>query len=307
MNQYGGMKGLSTDSLLVQLWQETLQNLEDYRAGTIITLIDYSKAFQHCLRALKKKGTSPATLHLVATFLSNRTMTVKMGQTQSTPREVWGGCPQGTILGVFLFNTRVVKTYLKNYLLKNSSYMIRTNKTFLPRSHPKTRDEAPCWTDSPVALPGDRRTTRQSRRLDTTDGAYTPVPYERNTKTEAKWTYRLAALLRYIDDGFTLTRVNFENSFGMTVNGVLHRVKHAIQAQNIFHHLVRRAEEISMVVNSSKTAMICVSDALAYEANAFILDGDSNRIGCQPTMKALGMHFSSQPDMWAKLTVLKQR
>ena len=44
-NQYGGVRGLGTDSLLVQLWQEVLQNLEDYRAGTIITSIDYAKVF----------------------------------------------------------------------------------------------------------------------------------------------------------------------------------------------------------------------------------------------------------------------
>ena len=111
-NQYGGVRGLGTDSLLVQLWQEVLQNLEDYRAGTIITSIDYAKAFnrmsfQHCLAALHKKDASPATVHLISTFLTNRTMTVKVGGTQSTPREVWGGCPQGSILGVFLFNATI--------------------------------------------------------------------------------------------------------------------------------------------------------------------------------------------------------
>ena len=44
-NQYGGVRGLSTESLLVQFWQEVLENLEDYQAGTVITSIDYSKAF----------------------------------------------------------------------------------------------------------------------------------------------------------------------------------------------------------------------------------------------------------------------
>ena len=111
-NQYGGVRGLSTDSLLVQFWQEILQNLDDYRAGTVVTSIDYSKAFhrmsfQHCLNALKRKGASPSTVHLILTILKNRTMTVKVGETQSDPREVWGGCPQGSILGVFLFNATI--------------------------------------------------------------------------------------------------------------------------------------------------------------------------------------------------------
>ena len=85
----------------------------------------------------------------------------------------------------------------------------------------------------------------------------------------------------------------------MFVNGVRHRVKHAVQSQNIFRHLVRRAEEIGMVVNADKTSMICISDSQGYEADAFILDGDQNRIGCGTEFKALGLHFSNKPDMWA--------
>ena len=112
-NQYGGVKGMGTEHVLVQLWQEVLENLEDYRAGTTITSVDYSKAFnrmsfQECLKALAKKGASTqVVLRLVATFLSNRSMTVKIGDTHSTPRNITGGCPQGSILGVFLFNAMI--------------------------------------------------------------------------------------------------------------------------------------------------------------------------------------------------------
>ena len=113
-NQYGGVKGLGTDHVLAQLWQEVLENIEDYRAGTLITSIDYSKAFnrmsyQECLKALAKKGASTEVLRLIATFLTNRTMTVKVGNsTMSRPRQVTGGCPQGSILGVFLFNLSLI-------------------------------------------------------------------------------------------------------------------------------------------------------------------------------------------------------
>ena len=68
--------------------------------------------------------------------------------------------------------------------------------------------------------------------------------------------------LRFVDDGFALSKVNFENSYGFKVNSLQHRVKHVIQAQNIFQHLVRRAEAIGMKVNTGMTAMMCVSDAL---------------------------------------------
>ena len=103
--------------------------------------------------------------------------------------------------------------------------------------------------------------------------------------------------LRYIDDGFCLSNVNFENSFGFKINGQNIRVKHAVQAQNIFRHIVRNAESIGMVVNSNKTAMMCISGASNYEADAFILDAEQTRIGCTKSIKALGVRFSNKLDM----------
>ena len=86
----------------------------------------------------------------------------------------------------------------------------------------------------------------------------------------------MAAFFRFIDDGFCLSKINFENSIGFEVNEVFHRIKHAAQAQNVFRHVVRRAEELGMVVNSSKTAIISVS-AAEYNAEAYILDEDQGQ------------------------------
>ena len=44
-NRYRGVRGKSTDHILVQLWQNILKNLDGYRTGTVVTSIDYSKAF----------------------------------------------------------------------------------------------------------------------------------------------------------------------------------------------------------------------------------------------------------------------
>ena len=108
-NQYGGVKGCSVSHLLVDLWDTICWDLEDARAATLITAIDYAKAFnrlsfQHCLEAFARKGASTQTLALLATFLSNRTMSVRVSDAWSDPLPVYGGVPQGSILGVLLFN-----------------------------------------------------------------------------------------------------------------------------------------------------------------------------------------------------------
>ena len=93
----------------MNIWQKITEDLEDVRAATLITAIDYAKAFnrlsfQECLAAFARKGASTEVLQLISTFLTNRTMSVKIEQAWSDPLPVHGGVPQGSILGVFLFN-----------------------------------------------------------------------------------------------------------------------------------------------------------------------------------------------------------
>ena len=42
-NQFGGVKGTGTPHMLVAVWNDILENLEDYRAGAVLTSIDYAK------------------------------------------------------------------------------------------------------------------------------------------------------------------------------------------------------------------------------------------------------------------------
>ena len=111
-NQYGGVKGSGSEHFLVELWQQVLENLEDPRAASLLTSIDYSKAFNRlnyaaCLRSLKAKGASTESLRIIASFLTDRKMTVKVGNSFSTPRNVDSGAPQGSLLGVSLFNAYI--------------------------------------------------------------------------------------------------------------------------------------------------------------------------------------------------------
>ena len=111
-NQYGGVKGSGAPHLLIEVWQKICSDLEDCRAATLVTSIDFAKAFnrlsfQHCLASFAEHGASTQIIGLLATFLSNRSMTVRVQNEWSVPRQVHGGVPQGSILGVFLFNVAI--------------------------------------------------------------------------------------------------------------------------------------------------------------------------------------------------------
>ena len=90
------------------MWDEILTSLDDARAAVMMTAIDYAKAFnrlsfQHCLEAFARKGTSTELVRILANFLSNRTMSVKVNSTWSTPLPVYGGVPLFFFFFFFFF------------------------------------------------------------------------------------------------------------------------------------------------------------------------------------------------------------
>ena len=108
-NQYGGTKGCSTSHLLISVWQQILRDLEDCRAATVLTAIDYAKvfnrmSFQECLKLFARHGALTDLMQIIAAFFTGRKISVKVGNNWSVSREVDGGVPQGSILGVLLFN-----------------------------------------------------------------------------------------------------------------------------------------------------------------------------------------------------------
>ena len=82
--QYGGVKGSSTEHFLIDSWNEILSTIEKKDRAANLISIDFSKAFNRmnhyrCLEALTDLGAEEDTVDYVACFLHRRTMSVKVG------------------------------------------------------------------------------------------------------------------------------------------------------------------------------------------------------------------------------------
>ena len=84
------------------------------------------------------------------------------------------------------------------------------------------------------------------------------------------------------------------------------RDKHAIPTQNLFRRIIGKAEGREMRGNSGKTAMLCISDAMSYDAGAHIFSQGDVEIRSGPTLRVLGFHFSARPTMHAHVEAIRK-
>ena len=268
-NQLGGMKGAGTEHYLVELYQLVLEALEDPRAASVLTSIDYAKAFNrldflHCLKALASKGASSELIRIVSSFLTSRTMAVKVGSVMSRPRIVLGGVPQGSILGVFLFNVTI------DAFEAGSRDVQEYNVVGGGAGGPP----------APYA-PHDRQLNQ-------------PVPREYDRPGFKAWQSVLLSVLMHVDDNIIHEKL-FMDGHVIDANGK--KRAQAIRSSNLFRQITMIAESMGMRVNASKTKVLCVSDARTYEAAAYVVDSEGNEIDSLDSLKVLGVHFSRNPDM----------
>lgn len=119
LKQSGFRRGYSCESALADITDDVFRA---YDKGdiTLLVLLDFSKAFdtishEILLAILRYIGFSDSSLHLLASYLSDRAQRVVLDGRCSSPLTLHRGVPQGSILGPLLFivYTIIFRLYLQ--------------------------------------------------------------------------------------------------------------------------------------------------------------------------------------------------
>ena len=110
--QYGGLSNSSTIMALINLLHHWFQALEKPKTAIRVLFLDSTKAFDlinhnKLLQDMEKIGVREALIPRIASYLSERKHSTKVGSTRSEQKEVNGGIPQGSKIGPLLFIIKI--------------------------------------------------------------------------------------------------------------------------------------------------------------------------------------------------------
>ena len=111
LTQAGYRRNNSTSAILIKMRDDIL-NAMNKSEVTLPILADFSKAFDTIdytvlIKKLSKLNMSPDFLHLILSYISDRSQYVQIDSNQSRHEKNNFGVPQGSILGPILFSMSV--------------------------------------------------------------------------------------------------------------------------------------------------------------------------------------------------------
>ena len=161
-----------------------------------------------------------------------------MGGIFTARRAVEGGAPEGSLLGVTLFNT-----YIDDF-----EAFSRDVVNYNPTPDYTLTEQAP---NPPVPVP-------------------VPLePTERDYRHLPPWVVQLLQVLKYVDDNIINEKLNFDS---VPTDQQFYRTKRAVRTKNLVALIVHQAMSLGMVINALKTHCLCISDLKSYIPRAFIND-----------------------------------
>ena len=255
LTQYGGIKGCSVDHLLVDLWNNILEPMEDGNHAIILS-VDYEKAFNRldhneCIRQLDRLGVAPHTRNLIRSFLTNRSVQVRLTDgTMSDPCPLKGGSPQGSILGCILYclTTQQIDSSLA---LDRPGGVARRAAA----SPPVAEEMGHTDPGEGFDLLPDLGLSDSSSAASSDDSFHTAVgdPEDIADHPPTLTTFK------YVDDTTSVENVHQSSCAKHYTTSVTTELVLPPLTENFLNNVSTRSSEIGMKVNPSKTQLLCVS------------------------------------------------
>ena len=311
-NQFGGVKGSGTCHFLIDCWDNILRALDDPDTAASLLSIDFSKAFNRmdhnvCIHALWRAGASRESLSMVASFLDGRRMKFKVGSAFSREKEVRGGSPQGTKLGNFLFVVTINE-------IESSTEQPPQRIPQEPTSEESSGDEGELGLLRLAGRVGAVRRfdsgvhcTSTPQKLATADGVlrYLDESGRENSSIQefeqsmlpepTGWSDIPPWTIKYVDDVNTGESHFARNCCSVFSQAKERKILRATSCQETYRTIEKNASEIGMLVNPTKTQLLCVSAALHSVTSSYIETGEGNRINSQDSLVLLGFRFGDRP------------
>ena len=189
----------------------------------------------------------------------------------SDPRSVLGGVPQGSLLGVFLFNCSI--------------------DSFEPKSDDVERYNGETGTPMVVQDTG-------------TDHPVPDEPKERDYRHLPLFLRLPLELYKYVDDNVILEKLNMDM---VPTDGRFVRSEWAVRTENQFMKIVHQAVAQGMKVNAAKTKALLITELKGYASKAYFTDNEGGQVLAGETMRILGVVFSSDPGMTAQVADIRKK
>ena len=317
--QFGGVKKLGIDHFLSETWHEIMMGLETENSAVNLLSIDFAKAYNRmdhgkCIQALIAAGVDRSWTKVVQAFLHNRTMAVHVNDTASTVRSMPGGAPQGSVLGSFLFcattdglsdqeegNSLSVDGH--SFSSGSQGSVISPIRPPSPRhtlSNTLTSDE-----DSGDEVGFVPRSERRRLMDSTVDSVWYDQQHLEDSLELGEWAREKPTIKAYVDDFNVIEKVRTTAAVSHFTEGRATYHIHAPLSERVFVDVERKAEEIGMIVNASKTQLLCISQA--GKSNRSYIRPAEEKLKSTDRLKILGFVFGNRPDAGAHVECLVRK
>ena len=310
--QFGGQKGLSADHLLADIWEDIVNALEGGERAAVILGLDFEKAFnrmQHgvCLDQFIKLGGSVASARLIKSFLTGRRMTIKIGKCFANYRDIVRGSPQGSVMGCFLYCI-ATQHLTRNLAVANPGRADFPHQQHSPPAvqfgfpYPQVPDEGgriryfPRSEGSSSEEEGVEFWENQETPDVMGEGVQEVIVHQEGDVTDYK----------YIDDTTLLEVCPLAEGVRHLTTGPTIETLTPAGLSGSLLEMIRRSDDIGMLINCKKTQLLCVSPNNGCITEAAIAHGD-DVIRSVDKLKLVGFTFGTRADVAEHIEELKKK